>query len=473
MPTLPGSDRPIPLHVVGAAILDGARCLVAQRGPAMSQSGLWEFPGGKVEAQESPRDALVREVREELGIRIEVGGWLGRGESIAGDREIVLDVYAARRVEGVPFAREHAQLRWIGSGDLDGLDWPEPDRPILPFLRRGLDRGGDRDANERPLARPVPIVSVDWAKGMAGRAVYAAWPEGSAWRIARPAPPRDGWRLEAILGLAESIAAPFGGACLVAIDAVLGLPDRFGAQTGREGFPAALAALEASGALGRSVRSPDDWSTGSPFFAVGAGPGGLTRFIERAGGRGMLYRQIERATGGKPVFATSGIPGTVGSGSLALWRELLALRRAGGRAFRLWPFEIELEAIADARVPVLAESYPRACHGVALAERLPVPIQSIARTTRSDRMERLHALRRMPWFEAVSIEPGDLEAAAASGDEFDALLQAAAIVRLVESSTPLSSSLVDARWEGGILGTGGTVLEPPRASRRAAASTRV
>jgi 8-oxo-dGTP diphosphatase len=438
----------------------------------MSQAGLWEFPGGKVEAQESPRDALVREVREELGLEIEVGSWLGRGESIVGAREIVLDVFAARRVEGVPVAREHAQLRWIGSGDIHGLDWPEADRPILPFLRRRLDRGGDRGAPERPLARPVPIVSVDWAKGVGGRAVYTARPEGSGWRIARPAPPRDGWRLDAILGLAESLAAPFAGACLVAIDAVLGLPDRFGAQTGCNGFPAALESLEASGALARSVRSASDWSTESPFFAVGAGPGGLTRFIERAGGRGMLYRQIERATGGKPVFATSGIPGTVGSGSLALWRELLALRRAGNRAFRLWPFEIELESIADARVPVLAESYPRACHGVALAEGLPGPLLTIAKGVSSERRRRLDELQRMPWFRGVSLEAGDLEAAAVCEDDFDALFQAAANVRLIESSTPLSSSLVDARWEGGILGTGGVVLEPPRVGRRAAPSKR-
>jgi hypothetical protein len=52
------------------------------------------------------------------------------------------------------------------------------------------------------------------------------------------------------------------------------------------------------------------------------------------------------------------------------------------------------------------------------------------------------------------------------------LFQAAANVRLIESSTPLSSSLVDARWEGGILGTGGVVLEPPRVGRRAAPSKR-
>lgn len=473
MPTSAGSNRPAPLHVVGAALLDGPRCLVAQRGPAMSQPGLWEFPGGKVEARESPRDALTREIREELGIGIEVGSWLGRGESIVGDREIVLDVYAAARVEGDPVSREHAQLRWIGPGDIDALEWPEADRPILPLLRRVLERARERSPDERPLARPIPIVSVDWAKRLGGRAVYTARPEGSGWRIARAAPTRDGWCLDSILGLAESLAAPYAGACLVAIDAVLGLPDRYGAQTGVEGFPAALEWLEAGGGLADAARSSEAWSVASPFFAVGAGPGGLTRFLDRAGGRGMLYRQIERATGAKPVFATSGIPGTVGSGSRVLWRELLALRRAGGRAFRLWPFEIDVEAIADAGCPVLAESYPRACHGVALAERLPGPMLQISRTTRGERMRRLDELRGMPWFRVVSVEPGDLEAAAAGDDDFDALMQAAAFVRLVETSTALSSSLVDARWEGGILGTGGVVLGPPRVERRGVASTRV
>ncbi|MBK7950688.1 MAG: (deoxy)nucleoside triphosphate pyrophosphohydrolase [Deltaproteobacteria bacterium] len=160
------SGRP-PLHVVGAAILRSGRCLVAQRGPGMSLPGLWEFPGGKVEPRESPQEALIRELREELGVAIEVGAWLGRGESHAGAREVVLDVYAATLVAGEPEPREHAQLRWIEAREIEPLDWPEADRPILSMLQRVLDRG----LAANPLPAPVPIVSVDWASRVAGRAL--------------------------------------------------------------------------------------------------------------------------------------------------------------------------------------------------------------------------------------------------------------------------------------------------------------
>ena len=79
------------IHVVGAAIIEKDRCLVARRGPGMALAGYWEFPGGKVEPGESPEVALVREIREEMGIGIEVGNWIGRGESVVHGRRIVLD----------------------------------------------------------------------------------------------------------------------------------------------------------------------------------------------------------------------------------------------------------------------------------------------------------------------------------------------------------------------------------------------
>ncbi len=467
------SDRspPSPLHVVGAAILDGPRCLVAQRGPAMSEAGRWEFPGGKVEAGESPSAALVRELREELGVGIEVGAWLGRGEAIVGSRKIVLDVFAAARRDGEPRPREHAALRWITAEEVDALAWPEADRPILPILRRVLARGGR--LAERPLARPIPIVSVDWAKGAAKRAVYTAQPDRSRWRFARATPPAAGWSLEAVRSLAETLGAPFGGACLVAIDAVLGLPARFGEATGSGGFLAALEALATGGALDGSVREVGEWSRTSPFFRVGAGRGGLTRFVERAGGEAMLYRQIERATGAKSAFATAGIPGTVGSGTQALWRELLALGRAGVSRFRLWPFEIELEDVADSDRPVLAESYPRACQAIALAAALPASPAAFTKTRESERIRQLRALVGGAWQGEASrpgawtpeIPPEALAAAERGEDDFDALLQAVALARLVEAGAPLASLHVDPVWEGGILGTGGLVLPAPRGPR--------
>jgi 8-oxo-dGTP diphosphatase len=127
------------VQVVGAAVIEAGRLLVARRcgGP---YDGQWEFPGGKVERDETDAAGLVREIREELGIAVEVQGFLG---------EVVLDgvvgggppgastlrVWRCRLAGGVPEAREHAELRWVAAAELDALDWIAADRPLLPAVR--------------------------------------------------------------------------------------------------------------------------------------------------------------------------------------------------------------------------------------------------------------------------------------------------------------------------------------------------
>jgi 8-oxo-dGTP diphosphatase len=102
------------IQVVGAAIIDGNRVLAAQRSADMSTPLKWEFAGGKVEEGETHQQALKRELREELGVNVEVIGHIASGNSISGERKYLLHVYEARLLEGVPLSKEHAQLSgWI------------------------------------------------------------------------------------------------------------------------------------------------------------------------------------------------------------------------------------------------------------------------------------------------------------------------------------------------------------------------
>lgn len=132
------------VQVVGAALVDGRRVLVAQRsgGP---YDGCWEFPGGKVEPGESQLGALVRECAEELGVVIAPEEFLGE---VALDGVVAggppgtstMRVWSARIVSGELVAHEHAALRWVGVDELDDLDWIAADRPLLPAVRDLLTR---------------------------------------------------------------------------------------------------------------------------------------------------------------------------------------------------------------------------------------------------------------------------------------------------------------------------------------------
>ena len=123
------------VSVVGAAIVRDGRVLAARRTAPPAVAGRWELPGGKVEPGETPDEALVREVAEELGCTIAVVRWLP-GEVPIGDRH-VLTVAVAELVAGEPEPREHDRVRWLGADELMSVDWLEPDRPFLTHLPLG------------------------------------------------------------------------------------------------------------------------------------------------------------------------------------------------------------------------------------------------------------------------------------------------------------------------------------------------
>lgn len=130
-----------PLRVVAGAVVRGGRVLVARRGPGQSLAGFWELPGGKVEPDESDAEALVRELQEELEIRVRVVDALGESAWTAGQRDILLVAYTCELVHGEPRALEHDALAWRDASGLEDLDWAPADRPLLAPLREVLVSG--------------------------------------------------------------------------------------------------------------------------------------------------------------------------------------------------------------------------------------------------------------------------------------------------------------------------------------------
>lgn len=123
-------------HVTAAVIGDGTgRFLVAQRPPSEMLGGLWEFPGGKVEPDESLQECLRREIAEELGISIQVGERLTVVKHAYSHFKITLHAFFAQIVDGTPQAIACADWRWIRTEEADALAFSAADLRILAALR--------------------------------------------------------------------------------------------------------------------------------------------------------------------------------------------------------------------------------------------------------------------------------------------------------------------------------------------------
>ena len=126
------------LRVVAAALVEGGRVLAAQRPAHKSQGGLWELPGGKVEAGESDAQALARELAEELGVAVEVQRHLAEAVHAYPEKTVRLVALGCRLVQGRPEAREHQALRWLSAAELHQVDWAPADLPLLVAVRAWL-----------------------------------------------------------------------------------------------------------------------------------------------------------------------------------------------------------------------------------------------------------------------------------------------------------------------------------------------
>ena len=110
--------------------------LLTRRKSEQELGGFWEFPGGKVEPGESPTEAVKRELREELGIKVSVGDVFEIGFHGDDTKDIILIIYCCSIVHGTPRCHEAEEMRWLSPNEIVNLRMPPADEPILDKLRK-------------------------------------------------------------------------------------------------------------------------------------------------------------------------------------------------------------------------------------------------------------------------------------------------------------------------------------------------
>jgi len=132
------------VHVVAGVLRapDGS-ILVSKRPDGVHQGGLWEFPGGKLESGETPRQTLARELEEELGVQVSVARPLLSVRHTYSECTVLLDTWLVEEYAGEPTGREGQPLDWVRPEDLDPDAFPPADRPIISALN---DRGRGHDS---------------------------------------------------------------------------------------------------------------------------------------------------------------------------------------------------------------------------------------------------------------------------------------------------------------------------------------
>jgi mutator protein MutT len=132
------------LEVVAGFIWQQGEVLLARRHQDDRQGGLWEFPGGKLKPGESPAQALMRELKEELGIEVQVGEEISQVEHDYGEVSIRLHLLSASISSGQPTPLGCAEVRWVPGRELEALDLAPADRKLIQRLKQaGILPGGE------------------------------------------------------------------------------------------------------------------------------------------------------------------------------------------------------------------------------------------------------------------------------------------------------------------------------------------
>jgi 8-oxo-dGTP diphosphatase len=123
-----------PLIVTAAVIEKDGRILIAKRKQGWRFAGKWEFPGGKIEPDETPEECLRRELREELGIETEIGEFFCSSTYRYSHATVQLLVYRAYHISGEYTLHDHQEIRWVLPEEMLQFDFPEADKPVIEKL---------------------------------------------------------------------------------------------------------------------------------------------------------------------------------------------------------------------------------------------------------------------------------------------------------------------------------------------------